>query len=799
MVGDRLMKKILLIILATLSLSLLAAVNAIHVMPSTYLPGVDLEMMVEVTQGNDDISAVKMQYRVSGDSKWLETDMRQDEPGFWRASIPRSYYSTSEVEYRFQFELLSGVKEYLPDENSLDQAYAIGPIGMQGTQGTHSDAFVLLSDDSSISSDDDYLLAVSYIAIADELDPNTLQIFVDDRDVTKLAEKSGSTLVYREEKPREGIKKALVKAVVNGKELYSDTWITQVVPGEGGSKLPISFRGSVNMSANSYSTSDKDVSFGNTLSDFAAWTDLYAQYGILDLSTNVYVSSLEKSSAQPVNRYTFGVELPFMEAHFGDSSPQLSEYTMNGKNIRGIYSSIGTRSLRLYLAHGETVRMTKNEGDGSVPKTGTFKQEAAAARLVMGSEQGFSLGLTGTRHRDVRSSLDSEYYEYINPATNLKEYSTKAQDNGVIAVDAKLNVPDQHVLMGAEVAASLLNKNTLPGAMSEEDLQEYSEDIDVNPQDVSDWFIINQNIEPFGLDKSNIAWKVYLRAYMMNNMITVDYQEVGSSFTALGTHAPLSDSRIVTMTDQFNLGRAFLLTGSYSQTVDNLMEHSTETNTYSNLQAQAILRLSKMPYLKASLLLNNSENEANTEIDSLDFTPYTGDNQQLSFGIGYNFIQIPYVPTQLDLSYRMGEDSREIGSPDVRATTLVSDNGNSGINFSMSNRFLPIPLKTYLAYSTSSNENKLLDTETKNSRIYMKAEYSLFSDILKPYLSFSNTSLSGDQDESSYSVTSLGLTAYPMRNLSVNTDLALKKVSNKDNSAAEYDTTTWRLLVSQRF
>ena len=147
----------------------------------------------------------------------------------------------------------------------------------------------------------------------------------------------------------------------------------------------------------------------------------------------------------------------------------------------------------------------------------------------------------------------------------------------------------------------------------------------------------------------------------------------------------------------------------------------------------------------------------------------------------------------------MGEDSREIGSPDVRATTLVSDNGNSGINFSMSNRFLPIPLKTYLAYSTSSNENKLLDTETQNSRIYMKAEYSLFSDILKPYLAFSNTSLSGDQDESSYSITSLGLTAYPMRNLSVNTDLALKKVSNKDNSAAEYDTTTWRLLVSQRF
>jgi hypothetical protein len=106
----------------------------------------------------------------------------------------------------------------------------------------------------------------------------------------------------------------------------------------------------------------------------------------------------------------------------------------------------------------------------------------------------------------------------------------------------------------------------------------------------------------------------------------------------------------------------------------------------------------------------------------------------------------------------MGEDTGR-SAAGCQSHYLVSDNGNSGINFSMSNRFLPIPLKTYLAYSTSSNENKLLDTETKNSRIYMKAEYSLFSDILKPYLAFSNTSLSGDQDETSYSVTSLGLTA----------------------------------------
>ncbi|MCD8479049.1 MAG: hypothetical protein LRZ88_01705 [Candidatus Cloacimonetes bacterium] len=92
-----------------------------------------------------------------------------------------------------------------------------------------------------------------------------------------------------------------------------------------------------------------------------------------------------------------------------------------------------------------------------------------------------------------------------------------------------------------------------------------------------------------------------------------------------------------------------------------------------------------------------------------------------------------------------------------------------------------------------------MEQDYTNSRIYLRAEYSFLAEMLKPYLSFSATSLGGDQDEQSYTQTALGLQAYPLRNLSISTDLSLKGHSNKDISDKDYNTTTWRLLISQRF
>lgn len=789
------MKELILILLASLTICILSAVSAIHVMPASYNPALDLELMLEITQDAQNLKSVTLQYRAATEGKWLEIAMREHDPGWWRASIPRGSYSTSEVVYRFVMELQNGSKTYLPDEAARGKAYLLAP---KMSQGSKSDAFVLLNEEASISSDEDYILAVSYMSIAEDLDPTSLRVFVGDRDVTKLAQVSGSTLLYRESKPRPGIKKALVMANVKGKELYSETWITQITPGSRKIELPFTVRGSLNLAANAYASSAEDISFGNTLSDFATWTDLYGRYGMLDITTKLYLSSLEEANRQPVNRYTFGLQLPWLDLFLGDYSPELSEYTLSGRNIRGLYSQLDTQYLRVSWALGESVRKTLQPANAEQPSSGTFKQEAIGARIAIGLEDGFTLGFSGSRHRDIISSLDPAYYQFIAEDGEL-QYSSKAQDNAVFAVDARLNVPDQQVMMGVEVAASLLNSNTIPGTISDDELSDYGIDLDMSPSDFEDFFVINKNLKPFGLGKGNIAGKAYISMYVLKNMINVEYQQTGSAFNSLGSYASLNDSKMLSISDQIAIGRILFLSGSYSQTDDNLMGYNTENNSYRNIQAQAILRYPNLPYLKAAIYNNVSENSENKDLETDNYVPYSGESQFLSVGLGYNFVQIPYVPTQLDISIRTGDDSRELKATDLNDLELLSNNQNNGFNISMSNRFLPFPLKTQFSYSTAKNTNMLDDLDYKNSRLHLRAEYAFLHEALKPYVAFSSTSLSGAQDAQTYSSTAFGLEAYPLRKLSVSTDLSFKAHSNKDDPNKEYNTTTWRLLISQRF
>lgn len=801
------MKKYLFVLIALISLNAWAAISSMHIPPESFNPKQDLELKLEILQGGESLKRITLQYRQVPDENWLSSPMRQEEPGIFFGYIPRGALSGEAVQYRFEFETDSGANEYLPDASSLTPYYHLALMGKTGTQ---SSAFIRLNDEDRISTDDDYLLVVSFLEIADELDLRSLKVFVGGREVTNKAEISGGTLLYRDENPIAGITKAYITAKQNGRDIHSETWITEILPGTK-SRIPLHYSGSINMAANAYSPSNKALSFGDTHNDFATWSELYGSYGWLQLSSNLYFSSLEESNKQPVNRYNIGLKMPVLEVIAGDYSPTLSDYSLNGRNIRGLHAKLDTKHLRLYWTHGESVRKTLAQEDslGVIGNDSSFKQEAIGAKLSIGAEDGFSLNIIASRHRDLKSSLDPEYYlldsrfrdgeaEAEDPAAEITQYKLNAVDAAVAAVDLRINVPEQDVLMGVEVAGSLFNKNTLPGAFSEDTLEDYGINLPISPSDIADIFVVNQNLEPFGLSASNLAWKVYLRSYMLNNMISVDYQEVGNSFTSLGSFAPLQDARILSIADQFHLGRYFLLSGSYNLTKDNLMGFNEISNRFQAIQAQAILRVPKMPQLKAAFNLDGAQNKKNAELDDFDFKPYKADRKSLNIGMGYNIIQIPYVPTQLDLGYRFGDDYRK-EIRDSTAYTMLSENKHNGLNISMINRFKILPLRTYISYNNGEMKNLMGETSKKNSRIYLKAEYSLFNEILKPYLSISNSSLSGDQDTQNYNTIALGLTAYPIKNMNVNADYILQTYKNKTNSSTNYDNSTLRLLLSQRF
>jgi len=362
-----------------------------------------------------------------------------------------------------------------------------------------------------------------------------------------------------------------------------------------------------------------------------------------------------------------------------------------------------------------------------------------------------------------------------------------------------LNIPEQNVVLGAEIATSLLNTNIIPGAISKEELEDYTgEDFPIDPQDFSDLFIINKNMIPFLPSRASIAWLAYFRTYFWNNLFNIQYAETGSAFNAFGSTYQMQDSRVISFTDNLNISRYFILSGGLNMIEDNLMGHKSETNYTTSWYLQSILRIPKIPYLKLSYYNNLSDNENNKDIDS-DFQNYENKSQSLICGVGYNITQIPYIPTQLDISYKIGTDN---SCQTVEEEKIdLTDNENNSINLTMLNRFQKIPLTLKFALSLNNDEN-LLDVTNKKSKIsnfFVGATYSLWDDRIKPYTDFRIVSSSGTQSDRDYLYYSLGVEAYPLSSLSINTNIAVTNYNNKNDSVYDYDNFIWRVLLTQRF
>jgi len=790
------MKHILLLIICLMA-GTIFAVNLQHVPPQTYMSGQDLQLMLEIQQGLEDITEINLYYRSVGDKRWMEEPAAQKTPGavYYWAMIPGKYLTDQEVEYYFEVSLKLGTTEYFPPKDGIAPPYKVVPKGMTGDL---SDGFVLLSDDTPANTDDGYMLAVSYYAIQDAVDPSSIEVWVSGKNVTADAQISAPTIVYRDHKPSPGVKKAVIKAKQGNKDIHSEIWATEVLPGNGKVAKPFTYRGAINFASNYYSASEEAVSETLPPSDATSWADLYGSYGILDLTANIYASSLESKNKQPVNRYTFGLQIPHLDIFAGDYSPTLSQYTLNNKNIKGIYSRLYSRYLTLAVAHGQSVRKTHTDVEVDHLNhpglySGTFKQEAFGARLQFGNESGAMMGFNVSRHRDIISSLDKEYY-LDEGATEAEDYySTMARDNLVASYDLSINLPDQNVLLGGEIAGSMLNKNTIPGPMTQEDIQDWSgEELPIDPSDYSSIIIINKNMEPFLPSRANLAWNAYFRSLIWNNFLNVQYSQTGQSFNAFGASYQMNDSSVLSFTDQINVYRYLVLSGGLNLTEDNLMSHKSETNKYTNWYVQSIIRIPQAPYLKLAFYNNMGKNENNEEIEA-PFTPYERKAMNMSVGIGYNFNQLAQVPTQLDISYRTGNDNSTLNNIDS------TDNLNNSLNITMNNRFSVIPLTTQFSMSLNNQQNKLADMKTNNSSLLFGAGYGFLDNRIKPFTNYRMVSLGGDQDKRNYGYFTLGVEAYPFQDFSLTSDVAFNSFSSDNDTETDYNSTTWRVFLTQRF
>ncbi|HOH78204.1 MAG TPA: hypothetical protein PLO35_00675 [Candidatus Cloacimonadota bacterium] len=815
------MKKILLgiLILSLFSLAMAQTTQRIiaqNQSPLTYIFGQTPLMRVEINQGLEEITEIRLRYRIASETAenrvYLQEAMKPQAPDspVWEAFLPGDYIADYDIEYYFEFKLADLSVEVMPWEYDINSPFLITPGKMKGRI---EEGFVLLSQDDEIDQSDGFVFAVSFFEIADEIEPNSLKVWVGGKDVTRKAVISENTIVYRDKRSRAGEVKAFVTARIEGDDVQSHTWKAKVQGGKF--KLPVKFNGSVNFASNVYDYQYTNVDSLSTVfesrNDWTSWGDLTATSGRITAYTNLHLSSDEDRRLQRVNRYTVGLKTPFLELAAGDYTPSLSQFTMNNRNLYGLYGKLFAKYIGLEVAAGEMVRSTYSaavlEDSTNVMITApsaTFRQEAIGARLRLGLEEGLSIGINGIRNRDIKSSLSTDHYMYTT-ATGDTVISVTPKDNLVLSIDARLNIPDQNVLLGMEVAGSLLNNNTLDSLITSQDIEDMVPDLpDIDPGELSQLFWLNTNLEPLMPSRNNLAWMAFFRTFFWNNLFHINYSVTGSAFNALGTYYQQNDTSVISITDQFYLGRVLTLSGGYNLTSDNQSGTYAEQNKSTAWFVQSLFRFPNLPYLKASFFTNNTHNINNADIqpDTL-FIPYKRNANNFSVGLGYDFKQIPIVPSQLDITYRASADSKNQGDDEVQ----IYENFSNSINVTMSNRMGIIPLRTQVVFSLSNQERKLglsdptIDSQFKddNYTLFAKAEYALFKNRLIPYVTFRRVHLTGDQEEQSFDYLSLGIDASPIKDMSVSTSISQKYHRFEDLDQQDNDTFTWRFQISQRF
>lgn len=803
------MKRIL-ICLILLSLSLIAVAQTNRVItaqnqaPVHYTFGQDVTMRVEVNIGAQDVKTVRLRYRQPQETIYHTQDMRLQAPGslVWETVLKSSQIRDKDIQYHYEFVLKDLTVEILPREFEMSGPYVLTPGPMSGKL---DEGFILLSTEGEFESDA-FVFAVSFFEIAEEIDPSTIRVWVGGRDVTKESTITDNTVVYRDSKTKGEEVRALITAVKEEGKVQSHIW--SIKTPKIRARIPLNFTGSVNFASNIYNH-DYSETLTDVLeneNDWMAWGDASLNYGIATAYTNLLFSSREDKNTQRINRHTLGFKLPFWEVVAGDYTPQISNFVLNNRNQYGLYSKLYERQIGLEVVAGEIVRSTKlpdtDENGLAIPAPGgTFRQEVVGGRLRLGTEQGFCISISGARNRDIISSLPKEQYTTTNHLGD-EVYSVMPKDNVVLSMDVRIHVPEQNMVFGAEVAGSVLNTNTLDPIITSEDIEQIAPELDmIDPTEISEFFTINRNMRPFLPSKHNFAVTGYYRTLFLNNLISASYTAVGSAFNSLSINELAKDTSQLNISDHFFIGRYFNLNGGFTRTQNNLALTGSETHTSNTWYAQAMLRIPNYPYLKGSYFNTDSSNKNNSRVqDAAAFVPYKRNTNSFSVGLGYDFWQIPIVPSQLDISYRAGSNNNLQGKTE---DTLYEIFSNS-INVSMTNRLTVAPLRTQFVFSKATQEKEIglltpTDITSGNLNLFARLEYAFLAEKLIPYASYRRVNLTGDLAEKSFDYISLGLDARPIRGMNISTGVSQKYQKYTADPNLKNNLLTWNFMISQRF
>ncbi|HHE40683.1 MAG TPA: hypothetical protein ENL10_04190 [Candidatus Cloacimonetes bacterium] len=787
---------ILILMLSTTMLS--AATIETDFIPPEYVKYMkSLHLRLDIIGGSDEIEEVYLFYK-KANLDYVQVLM---DPGvgmnpYYDATIPGSYIDQP-ISFYFRIIKKDMLEQTIPGIDPINNPYYVPMKKPAETQKKADTSFQMLSPDQDYNyQDDDFMVAISYFTLEDKLQGKNIKLFFDGKDVSTQATITSNLLVYKPASVKPTTHKIeIIVYNADGSVFKQKNWVVKVQKVPVIQKLPVSVNGDLLIDSRlTMYNADSSSYYHDADNEFRSIgrLRLWGGKNWFRYKGKVYISSEERSTRQPYNRYSLDFYVPHFNLYLGDHNQIFSNSTIAGKNIRGVGGDLQFGFFKLSSFYGQIQRhikgtMVLDTIDTAVDTSftgGYYNRNSLGVRMQFGKERGFYLSLNALKTKDDMKS---------------EEFAQNPKDNIVVGVDSKLSLFKSRVQLGWEVSASLLNNNIAPGVMTKEDMDSLDINLPFDPESLENIFIINQFVEPYKLTMSNIAAEGYLRTFFMHNLLNIRYSYVGGSFHSLANPYLQSDKAGFNIMDNVTLLNNQLTFGlGYHAYNDNIRDTKGSTTYTKGLLVNA----GYFPYQKVpSLAFNFQQTKITNEISDTTLLPINRLNNIATINTSYKLPIRIFSPTatRFQLSYSFTNTSDK----EYESYNYNTNNVRLGVKVN----YTDIPISTSLSFGYLARKDTPIGSpETKSNYITVGVTEELRPKVYKDG-SFRTTvgyNLTQSTGDVRYMKHYISCGVYnQLKILPSDTFLSLELAyliyQDKDNEANDYNQMRGILKLTQKF
>ncbi len=645
------------------------------------IEGKDLKLRIEFANVAE-LSKVKLFYKSAGESELNQIEVPLPRENIVVITIPGKNIKAPYLELFIEVTDKKFELSYFPGE----APYEFMQIPISASEEL-SPIIILSPDKGATIRSDELVISASLIEV-ENFDPGKTQILFDNIDVTKWAMVSAEIITFVPENANLQIKPGKHKVMIIlkdtlGKVVAQSSWDFYVL-----SPVEIARKErAINYGAN-FELELRQESVRN-LSHFyvRGRGNFNSSYRFLNLNTNLYLTSEERSNIQPQHRFLIEGNLSdWVKFGLGDVYPSFSPLVLSGYRVRGFYGKLDLRYFQIEVVNGETKRGI--EGSlvkeipidslvGTLPQNsiydtatgrvqvfsyGVYKRNLFAVKPAIKFRKNFELGFTYLVSEDDKTSI---------------MFGGNPQRNVVLGPNLLLSFNGGKAEIRAQSALSIRNENLKARSWTNEDIDSLFKDMPDLRDNLKKYrsliekFVpLNQYIVPINpLGFSSLAYEVGLALNYFGNFLKFDYIFHGNEYLSFGQPYLRQDIQGFKIFDRVRLLRnQVFLTFRYENLNDNTKKQRDYTTRFINWEVSAMYSpLVNLPNLSVtySQSANNNGLPYTDTLKALDVII-----RKLSFDVGYNFEYI--FRNRINFTFSLtGSDDRTVLNSDFDNTNFV--------------------------------------------------------------------------------------------------------------------------------